>query len=244
MTVKFFSTFNLTSANRLLRHAPAQACMACGQALREESALCGKCLGDLPLVRNPCGGCGLPLAVAAPRCAACLRQPWHFHRCRIPFVYAAPVDVLIRRMKFDSDLRAARLLGRLMAAQFAHERVHADCIVPVPLHPRRLVARGYNQSLLLAGQIADAMRIPLLRSACVRIRATLPQTGVEAVARRSNVRGAFAAPECVNGLRIALVDDVMTSGQTAEAAALALKKAGAASVSLWACARAGLGVRV
>ena len=239
MAVKFSNAFNLTFGGKSKRAFPRRRCCACGAAAESTVDLCAGCHSDLALVQNPCEGCGIPLPVAVARCATCQRRPRRFDACRAPFAYAPPIDILIQRMKFDGDLRAARVLGRLMSEQLKHVSVQADFLMPVPLHPRRLIVRGYNQSLELAKQLGASLEIPLLRSACRRVRATLPQTAVSARERRVNVQGAFQATFDLDGLRVALVDDVMTSGHTAEAVARELKRAGAVSVYLWACARAG-----
>jgi len=240
MAVKFSNAFNLTFGSRLSSALPRQRCCACGAAADQWVELCTGCRSDLVLVQNPCEGCGVPLPLAVRFCAECQRRPGPLDGCRAPFVYAAPIDILVRRMKFDGDLRAAQLLGRLLSEQLNSCGGQVDFLVPVPLHRRRLIGRGYNQSLELAKQISAILQIPLLRSSCRRVRATLPQTAVSAKERRRNVRGAFHASSNLGGLRLALVDDVMTSGQTAESVAKEMKRAGAASVCLWACARAGL----
>ena len=239
MAVKFSNAFNLTLGGKSTPAFPRRRCCACGSIVESAVDLCAGCRSDLALVQNPCVGCGIPLPVAIARCAACQRRPRRFDACRAPFVYAPPIDILIQRMKFDGDLRAARVLGRLLSEQLKHVGVQADVLMPVPLHPRRLIVRGYNQSLELAKQLGASLKIPLLRSACRRVRATQPQTAVSARERRSNVHGAFQATFDFDGLRVALVDDVMTSGQTAEAVAKELRRAGAANIYLWACARAG-----
>lgn len=117
-------------------------------------------------------------------------------------------------------------------------RVNAiDAVVPVPLHRSRLRGRGYNQSLELARPLAKRMQVPL-NLGIERVRATPPQTAISRAERRRNVRGAFAATADFSGLRIAVIDDVMTSGATVDAVAQCLRKAGAARVEVWVVARA------
>ncbi|MBP0573342.1 ComF family protein, partial [Mycobacterium tuberculosis] len=136
----------------------------------------------------------------------------------------------------------ARLIGRLTARAARDLRSGADLIVPVPLHPRRLLWRRFNQSALIGAVVADEIGVPLDAVALVRVRATAPQVGLKGTERADNVAGAFQVPagaiERVAGRSILLVDDVITTGATASAAARALKRAGAARVDFLAFARA------
>lgn len=123
-------------------------------------------------------------------------------------------------------------------AEHLQETLLPDCLIPVPLHPSRFRARGFNQALELARPIAAKLRLPLCPGWCRRVRDTAPQRLLDAAERRGNLRGAFAATENVRGRRVALLDDVLTTGATLHEAASALKKAGAAWVEVWVLARA------
>ncbi|MGH8182728.1 MAG: ComF family protein [Rhodanobacteraceae bacterium] len=156
----------------------------------------------------------------------------------MPFRYEWPLAKLEARFKFGGDLAAGRTLATLWLAS----RTPTDlpqAIIPVPLHCSRLRRRGYNQALELARPLARHFRIPLLRDALRRTRATGAQTELTAIQRRRNVRGAFAAtfdgaiPE-----HVALLDDVFTTGATLAECVRVLKRAGAARVDVWALARA------
>jgi ComF family protein len=146
-------------------------------------------------------------------------------------------------LKFHAQLVHARALGVLMAASLVeHLAARAgpppQLIVPMPLHRTRLRSRGFNQALELARPLARQLHIPLDHSVLVRARATSPQTDLPLAARARNVRMAFRAARDLRGLRVAVVDDVMTTGHTAAAATAALRKAGAAAVEVWVLARA------
>jgi ComF family protein len=154
------------------------------------------------------------------------------------FSYAPPIDRLIQGLKYAGQLNNARVLAELMAAKAESVFPRPDVIMPVPLHPTRLRERGYNQSLELARPIARRLALPLDYRSAKRVRATLPQTGLSLRERARNVRNAFAVTRPVAGLRIALVDDVMTTGYTVNALALCLRKAGATQVDVWVTARA------
>lgn len=173
-------------------------------------------------------------------CGVCLRQPPPQDMALSVFDYAPPIDYMVQRLKFHGELSWARTLGGLMAEELGHRATDLpDVIVPVPLHRRRLAERGYNQALELARPLARALDIPVDASLCMRIRPTREQSVLAAGARRANVRGAFAVTASPPP-SVAIVDDVLTTGSTAGALAHLFRRAGAAHVSIWICARATL----
>ena len=161
-----------------------------------------------------------------------------------PWIYAYPLNHCVQALKFQGERAWARVFGRLLAC--ARRRIGTrvpgaaplpDLVVPVPLHLRRLRERGYNQSADLARFAARTLRLPLDAHALERRRATGVQSSLPAADRAANVAGAFRGVRPLQGLRIALVDDVLTTGSTASAAAAALAAAGAGGVELWVVAR-------
>jgi ComF family protein len=150
-------------------------------------------------------------------------------------VYAPPLDGYVRALKYRGARNLGRALGLLLAAALYGGDV--DALVPVPLHPRRLRERGYNQSVEIARPVSRALRLPLLLSRIDRRSAQVPQAGRTAAERLRNVAAAFAVGRDVAGRRIAIVDDVITTGATVNALASALLAAGAASCVAWAVAR-------
>ena len=214
-------------------------CLVCGEAGGEAWDLCPGCAQALPWHGRACRRCALPLpgADAGAVCGACLAAPPPLQEAHAACLYAAPVDRLLPRFKFHEDLAAGRLLAQLMADAFA-ALPRPEALVPVPLHVARLRRRGYDQALELAKPLARALQVPLEAGLLVRLRATAAQSECDAAARRRNVRGAFGAPPRSDVPRhVALVDDVMTTGATLHAAALALRRAGVARVDAWVCAR-------
>jgi competence protein ComFC len=132
-------------------------------------------------------------------------------------------------------------LGRLMAERWAVLALQPDfdSIVPVPLHPRRQRQRGYNQSALLAQELGSCLQKPVVQDVLARIRATVPQVGLNPVERQNNVQGAFrCTSSALSGMQVLLVDDVYTTGSTLESACLALREAGVTSVQAYTLARA------
>jgi ComF family protein len=168
-------------------------------------------------------------------CGKCLRRPPAFDASLAAFEYRFPLDRLVQRFKFAGDLAAGRWLSQRLAQRVGD--AHADLLVPVPLTRARLATRGFNQSLEIARVVGHARGIRVEPRALTRLRETAPQPGLGARARRDNLLGAFRCDAEAAGLEIALVDDVMTTGATAEAIARALKEAGARQVSVWAVAR-------
>jgi ComF family protein len=201
--------------------------------------LCDPCRAGLPALGSRCGCCAAALPHTGGLCGQCQRRTPSFAGVWAPYRYEAPLDWLIGEFKFQGRLAHARLLGDLLAAHLLGAGPpEVDCIVPVPLHPQRLRERGFNQAVEVGRVLARRLDLGLRPGALRRVKATAPQTRLAQRARAANVRGAFATREDVEGLRIALLDDVVTTAATAEAAALSLLRAGAARVDVWACARA------
>ncbi len=160
-----------------------------------------------------------------------------------PWVYEFPVTHLVQALKYEGALANARVFGTRLAAQAiseAHDGSRCPAlVVPMPLHPSRLVERGFNQSHEIARIVSRLLDLELAGQALRRIRATAPQVGLDRGARAGNLRGAFVADtRRVTGAHVILVDDVVTTGSTAVEAASTLRAAGAASIEIWAAARA------
>jgi ComF family protein len=232
--------------NNWLRNAQdwllPRRCPGCGMDCGPGRDLCAGCDADLPLITAACPRCAQPYEHADIRglCGACQRRPPAYVRSLALYRYAPPVDHFIRALKFHHGLGMARLLGQRLALTLLSEARQPDRIIPVPLHTRRLRSRGYNQALEIARPIARALDVPLDYDSLIRTRATAAQSDLPVEQRRRNMRGAFAvrAQSNLSGLRIALVDDVMTTGSTVQAASRALLAAGADEVEVWVAARA------
>ncbi|MET0815324.1 MAG: ComF family protein [Pseudoxanthomonas sp.] len=211
-------------------------CLLCGENGTYGRDLCRACTDALPWNSSACLRCALPLP-APGTCGACLQRPPPLTQTHAVFVYGFPLDRLVPRFKFHNDLPAGRLMSELMVQGCRH-LPRPEALVPVPLHATRLRQRGYDQALDLARPLANALQVPLLCDALARARATAPQSELDAGARQRNLRRAFdiragaSLPE-----HVVLVDDVMTTGATLEAAARSLRRAGVARVDAWVCAR-------
>lgn len=212
---------------RLLDRLLPPHCVLCGRRGHEPGHdLCGACAAELPRL-TPHRGLSLP-----PPCARTLAA------C----AYAPPVDAMVQALKYGGQLALGRVLGQILAARAADLGMHRgiDCLLAVPLHPSRLAGRGFNQSAEIARFAARRLGVPVEPRLAIRYRDTRPQVGLTPAERRDNLAGAFAVPGAVRGLRIAIVDDVITTGSTVTELARALDAAGAASVDVWCVARATL----
>jgi len=193
---------------------------------------------------------GPPGTMPAALCRACRLAPPPFVRAVAFGLYQGRIKETIHALKYDRLQPAARGLGQMLAeaiAQLAAEAPAAMLVVPVPLHRSKYAERGFNQARLLAGHALDSLRkthpewrLTLASRTLMRLRATASQAGLTPRQRRLNVRAAFSVsdPAAVDAKHILLVDDILTTGATARAAALALRKAGAASVWVATLARA------
>lgn len=217
------------------KHILPARCLLCG-ADSATGPACAGCLTDLPWHRQPhCPQCASPTP-GGQTCGACLKHPPAFDRTVAALAYAFPLDRLIPRLKYHSQLAIAPLLGHsLVHAAAAHPQ--PDCLIPMPLHPARIRERGFNHATEIARVAAKQLGLPIDTQSCQRIRDTPPQMSLKHDARRRNVRGAFTCSNAVEGKHIALVDDVMTTGTSLDELAATLKRAGAREVTCWVVAR-------
>lgn len=226
--------------NRLWSTLAGYRCLLCGLAgpAMHGTDLCTDCAAGLPRLVDHCPRCGLPLPTTQT-CGRCLRDPPPYERCIAPLLYEAPVRQLIARFKYDGRLACGRLLCEELLHRLRREPVlQADAIVPVPLHWRRRWVRGFNQAEIIGDELSLHLHIPLRADLLRRIRPAPPQQGLGAEQRHRNLRAAFALTgAAIDGLDIALVDDVVTTGATATEIARLLLAAGAGSVQVWCLAR-------
>lgn len=213
-----------------------QRCRACGGATGG-ALLCDPCTLELPWNDAACRRCARPMA-APGTCPDCLRHAPRFDAAWAAFRLQSPIRHGVHALKYHADFAQARLLGELMARRLvARSAPLPTRLVPVPLHPLRLMRRGYNQAVEIARGIARCSGIALELDAAKRLRATEDQIGQSRAARRRNMRGAFAVRTDLAGQHVALVDDVMTTGATFDELARACRRAGAARIEVWAAAR-------
>lgn len=221
------------------------ACIACQAATGEAHGLCSSCWSGLRLIERPfCERLGMPFQVDLGQpllSPAAIADPPVFGRARAVAEYDGTASLLVHRLKYNDRLELARALGIMMTRAGAELLGEADVIVPVPLHRWRLWRRRFNQAMALAKVVSRESGVPCDPSLLARIKRTRRQVGLTKAQRQDNLQGAFRTPPeakaRLTGRRVLLIDDVLTTGATANAASRALLRGGAASVDILAFAR-------
>lgn len=212
-------------------------CFLCGE-FSQQAALCKACTDDLPWLGQCCQQCAIPLNETGI-CGQCLQQPPPQQSCFALFRYETPINHCIVAFKFHQQLVFTKLFAKLLADKL-RQRGHAlpDILIPIPLHPSRLRGRGYNQSAQLADALARQLGIKVDKTSLIRQRNTTPQTGMSGKQRKRNVKRAFTLRKTLPYKRVALIDDVYTTGHTVAEASRCLQQNGVETVEVWTIARA------
>ena len=228
------------ASRTVLDFALPARCGGCGTIVDNVDSFCTDCWRQIEwLGTGGCRVCGLPLqSTDAEICGACLAKPPRLERMRAAVAYGDISRAIAIRLKHGRKVALARTMARYMAplvAETEEERI----LIPIPLHRGRLWKRGFNQSVIVARELSRRLNVPLSANALKRVKSTLPLKGLNMLQRRRTVSGAFRANPNANirGRAVILVDDVLTTGSTADACARALKRAGAARVELVSWAR-------
>ncbi len=233
------SNYAQTTLNKCLNYVQSrlpQACYLCGGRVLG-GALCAGCESDLPRLSGACcPQCALPSA-GGEICGACLKHPPAFDRTLATFAYAFPLDALVQQCKYSHAIHLTALFSGHMATRIGGAANGIDILLPMPLHPARLAARGFNQAAEITRRLSPRIGIPWRADVCRRVRDTPSQAGLDLKARMRNLRGAFACDIDLSGKRIALIDDVMTSGSSLNELARVARKAGALEIQAWVLAR-------
>jgi ComF family protein len=246
--------------NRLL----STTCLLCQNKIEIGKNLCTTCIDELPWNNKACGKCAIPLSWSGdePFCGKCLHRPSpFFDKVYAALIYQAPVVQMIGQFKFNQNLMFGTVLSNLLLTFLKPKYQNQplpQAIIPVPLHPKRITERGYNQAHELAKPLGKAFNIPVLYQYCQRIKETAPQTITTSMReRRNNLRDAFqiSANENIRRFRfpyfhrenkvhtarslqrIAIIDDVLTTGSTIMMLAKALKKSGIQKIDVWIVAK-------
>jgi ComF family protein len=222
------------------------SCVLCTQniehniknALPSIHAVCRACLNDLPWHKNTsCPQCGL--SSDGNVCGSCLNSPPDFDVTKAVFLYAYPIDAMMLRYKYGNNLNFGDTFGEFLAEKVNAEDClkNIDLIIPMPMHPQRLKERGFNQALEIAKVLTKNCKEKLDYKSTIRQTLTPPQASLPLKERVKNIKGAFKVNANLAGKRIAIIDDVMTTGASLNELAKTLKKAGAAHVECWVVAR-------
>jgi len=226
--------------DKLRRNLFPPVCLVCGGDGQSDMDCCAPCEADLPVLAGRCRRCGLELNRDFDLCGRCATARPHFSSAWPAFAYRGVIEGLVQRFKFHGDLAAGRLLGDLLARRLSQSGApRPDLLIPVPLHARRRLHRGYNQAALLCRDVSRHFGTLPWTEALRRVRSTAVQSELPAERRGGNVRGAFEIA-CLPGRpkMVALLDDVMTTGATLDECARVLRSAGVERVEVWVVARA------
>lgn len=220
-----------------------QICLLCDEATGSKNSICEACEADLPWLSDPCERCALPMPLSNLTCPQCTIDPPAFDEVIAAWLYDFPIDALVTRFKHQGKWPLGRLMAQLFGEclryRFNEGLRRPDFLLPVPMANKRMRQRGYNQAAMLAAWLGPALQLPVNERLLRRVKETPAQQGLDAKARRRNLLDAFELlmPQDVAGKHIALVDDVLTTGSTADVIAKLLRKAGARQVDVYCLAR-------
>jgi len=223
------------------------ACLLCGLSSGRDIDLCRACEESLPRLGLHCDVCANPLNTLGI-CGRCQSQRPVFSTVQTPLLYQYPVDLLLQRFKFGGQLTAGKVLSQLLARHIKEQVDNGKCtlpdlLIPVPLHWKKRFSRGFNQSEIVTRELSRQLKIKHCRQAVKRVINTPAQHHLSRKERQRIPHNTFAAgraSKVLQGARIALVDDVLTTGSTAQALSRCLLKEGAKSVEIWLLARTPL----
>ncbi len=221
-------------------------CPLCSHSLSTPATFCSACLETIsPVVSPRCSHCDLPFAAldgGDHLCQSCLQDPPSFLWAKSAGLYDGTLRRAVQKFKYEGDFNLDRPLAALLKVvlQGPLDDYRPDLLLPVPLYVTRLRQRSYNQALLLARALGRSRQVPVSSRLLLRTRPTPPQIGLKAAQRRRNLRGAFALRRSLQGERVLLIDDVMTTGATARECSRTLLDGGAGEVALVVLARARL----
>lgn len=213
------------------------ACPLCGS--RSPTPLCRGCEQDMPVILTACARCGigLPANNNNLHCGACLTEPPAYQKLLCAYAYQYPVNHLITALKYQHHLSLIPMLADSLTRHIEKETLAVDALLPVPLHVSRMRERGFNQSLEIVRYLASHFSLPILQNV-ERHKATATQASLPAQERASNVRGTFRLRAPIYHRRVAIIDDVVTTGSTVNEIAKLLKSAGVEEIEVWCIARA------
>ncbi|MES2203707.1 MAG: ComF family protein [Pseudomonadota bacterium] len=220
-------------------------CIMCLEISDQRRDLCCQCQKDLPILVNTCAQCGITISTShhVSRCGPCITHPPHFDHALVGFDYRTPIDGWLRQFKFHKKGLYARILTEIYAEKLVrifvqHPEQKPQILIPMPLHWQRLTQRGFNQAYIIARYLSHRLKIPILKPSFVtRVKYTQAQSSLNVAARTHNVRGAFSVQMLVKINHVAIIDDIITTGNTMNELSKQLKLAGIQRVSIWAIAR-------
>ena len=213
-------------------------CLGCAHSIKPLQFYCANCITALKRIDNPCTLCGLETNSNETLCAACLFDPPRWQNLVAPLKYQGLTRDLLLQLKYGESLHLANSLVTRFIDSYARVDPAPEVLLPVPLHRQRLLERGYNQAFEIARILSQALDIPVDTRALRRIRHTVSQSGLSAHQRQKNILGAFVYQPTRPYARVAVVDDIITTGSTASEITKTLHRAGCPHVEIWGLGRA------
>lgn len=239
-------------AQKLLEILFPSRCIVCYRTIQKTSdnqsvELCLDCHLQLPKNENCCKRCALPLPLEISSevlCGRCIKELPQFDYCYSPFKYESDIIQIVQQLKFKDKIINSRSIGEMLYRTFNDDilPVHGkpDCLVPVPLHKKRLRQRGYNQSIEIARVLSNKLQVNIAHDLVIRSKVSIAQQGLSAKKRQKNIKGVFEVHETKNYEHVLIIDDVMTTGSTVNELAKTLKKGGVKDAGVLSFARAPL----
>ena len=210
-------------------------CLQCKSAIKPSSGpFCTPCYLQLPFQGNNCTQCGQQYSSGHDYCGRCLSSPPSFDQCFCPFEYKSGIKELICNIKYREKPSLAEHAAQLLAREIIEQEIELpQAIIPVPMHLKRLRSRGYNHANLIAKQLSRILDITHIDDLVAKTKPTLTQAGLSLKKRKTNLKNSFELTKNTDFKRIAIIDDVMTTGATAEEIAKILKKNGVDYIQVW-----------
>jgi ComF family protein len=214
------------------------SCILCGQSADLPVELCSPCKKALLGDAHRCHRCGLELSFGEDSCGKCLTKLPVFDRCESVLGYTLEAGQLIRQLKYNQKTSVAHVMAYLLAEHLqTHRETLPEVIIPMPIHRNRLYRRGFNQTMEIAKYLGIILDVPVDYKCCQRTKQSESQTGLGVYGRRNNIKGVFRMIKDVNYKHVAILDDVVTTGATADELTRVLKSAGIKNVEVWCCVR-------
>ena len=207
-------------------------CLLCQTCQRSSYPVCQACMDDLPRLMSPCRTCAIPLdGLGIAQCTPCITHPPFIDRVLTAYSFNDALRFILHQFKYQEGLYLTAFIAHLMQ-QARPIHYPTQCLIPVPMHPNKIRLRGYNQALLLAKKLGRQLNIPVDSASCVKVIDTPHQAGLTARMRAKNLAHAFRS-KTLHLQHVTLIDDLITTGATANELAKTLKHAGIKRVDLW-----------
>lgn len=212
-------------------------CILCNQPHRHKMAVCLHCIELMPLLGPCCRHCAYPLPdTHLLLCGRCIKKAPYFDQTHINYAFEEPLRSLLHQFKYHSGLYLGSFLSHLITRSLPDAFTMPQCLIPVPMHPQRIKRRGFNQAAVLTQSLAKTLKLPYDFIHCQKIRNTEPQAFLDRKQRQKNLHQAFSSSKLPYH-HVAIIDDLLTTGSTANELARTLKNTGVQRVDVWCCAR-------